>query len=115
MEIALAKSLPNSHRVPQSDDPQANGFQELFFLLVRSELSLIIMLTLGVASCGALKISQHNVESCKLACDALSETKPRVTPNLNQVYTNSKFLQALILHLSAASCFQIYHRGFLTF
>ena len=38
MEIALAKSLPNSHRVPQSEDPQANGFQELFFLLVSLKL-----------------------------------------------------------------------------
>lgn len=34
MELILAKSLPNSHRVPQSDDPQATGFKELFFLLV---------------------------------------------------------------------------------
>ena len=36
MEVNLAKTLPNSHRVPQSDGPQAAGFQELFFLLVSS-------------------------------------------------------------------------------
>ena len=38
MEVMLAKSLPNSHRVPQPEDATAAGArpsQELFFLMVR--------------------------------------------------------------------------------